>query len=591
MGRLILPRRFRSQPQYPTQIDREGLGKGVQLLINPALGPVDLATGRVWVPNGNASPSVDQKGRVLNFDGVDDDYHYTGYPEIAGNVGTFFAWLPRVGNSDSFGVVLFGDSAVYFFPTNSSGGYVIYNFASKSTNAFPAFFNTTNRSTVFASGGTAATLNVYLDGSDSGCVFTTAPANWGAGNRLIALGRYAAGSTWDFDGSVLLAGYTTVTWGAAEAKAFHQNPFALFKTQGRSLWPVPAGGGGVTATVAYVNTDDTSSASASPVITGSVATTNADDISNAVIESETITATVAVTNADDVSVANATPVIVGESATTNADDVSAANASPVVSASAANINADDVSDASAAVGSEVVGSVAYTNIDDVSNAAAISTVTGSVAAVNADDSSSATLQATITASVATTNADDVSVAYSGAVVDGSVAVTNADDVSAAVASPVVSASSATVNIDDVSAADAIAEAGEVIASVAVTNADDVSAAVAAPVIVGSVAYSNLHDLSAAVAVINFGTIVEAHLKTGIVQESRIKKPGIPADAPEWQRTMFEILTGRRGNKIDMAPHQVLTFSPTPTKEECEALYNYISDVRKSMEQLTKRFDS
>lgn len=419
-----------------------------------------------------------------------------------------------------------------------------------------------------------------------------------------------------------------------ELIAWSNNPWSIFKAPGRIIAVPTVGGGEVTGTVAYTNVDDTSAAAASPAITGSSATTNADDISaanavgavtgssattnlddasaasaapvvtassattnaddvsnaSAAVGSE-VTATVAFTNADDTSAATASPVASASSSTTNADDISAASAAPIVTASAENTNADDVSDASAAVGSEVVGSVAYTNIDDVSDAAATVTVPVTAASVNADDSSNATLKATITASVAVTNSNDISSAFSGAVVDGSVAVTNADDVSVGNASPVASLSSATTNADDVSNAEAVAEAGEIIASVNVVNADDISSAVAAPVITASIAYSNLHDLSAAIAEINFGTIVEALLTTGIIQDTRIKKPGIPSDAPEWQRTMFEIFTGRRGNKIDVAKFQALTFSATPTQAECEALYGYLNEVRQSMDQLIKRFDS
>lgn len=331
----------------------------------------------------------------------------------------------------------------------------------------------------------------------------------------------------------------------------------------------PSGGGEVTGSVAVTNADDTSSASATVTVTASSATTNAADISGG----------------------NASPVVVANSATTNTNDVSAGNASPVVTASAANTNANDVSAASAAAGSGAEGSIAYTNIDDVSSASVKTTITASAANVNADDSSSATLKATITASVAVTNSNDISAASSGAAVECSVAVTNADDVSDASASPVISGSSATANADDISNAEAVAEAGEAIGTVDYTNIDDVSVASAGPIVTASIAYQNLHDKSAAIAVINFGTIVEAALTTGTLQAERIKKPGIPHNAPDWQRTMFEIFTGRRGNKVAVPKTQELTFSATPTKEECEALFNYTSEVRRSLEQLINRFDS
>ncbi len=111
MAGIILPGKWKSQPQYNAPIDYAGLGKGTQILFNPAVGPVDLITGRAWSPGGNAFVTVSQHGRVLNFDGVDDFYAYTGYPELTSNVGTFFIWCTRVGVADTYGHVLFGTSS------------------------------------------------------------------------------------------------------------------------------------------------------------------------------------------------------------------------------------------------------------------------------------------------------------------------------------------------------------------------------------------------------------------------------------------------------------------------------------------------
>lgn len=71
----------------------------------------------------------------------------------------------------------------------------------------------------------------------------------------------------------------------------------------------------------------------------------------------------------------------------------------------------------------------------------------------------------------------------------------------------------------------------------------------------------------------------------------MKKPGIPANAPGWLRIMLEILTGRRGNKFTVPPARQLTFSAIPTKAECEALYAYLNEVRATVEDIARRFDS
>lgn len=87
-----------------------------------------------------------------------------------------------------------------------------------------------------------------------------------------------------------------------------------------------------------------------------------------------------------------------------------------------------------------------------------------------------------------------------------------------------------------------------------------------------------------------GTMIESALARAYAQQIRIKKPGIPSGTPEWLKTMMEILTGRRGNRIEAPKFQQLTFSQTPTQAECEALYSYTNAVRAALEQIIARTD-
>jgi hypothetical protein len=89
--------------------------------------------------------------------------------------------------------------------------------------------------------------------------------------------------------------------------------------------------------------------------------------------------------------------------------------------------------------------------------------------------------------------------------------------------------------------------------------------------------------------VHTGKVVDLFLSTQV--STAIKKPGIPAGTPAWLKTTLEILTGRRGNRVEMPKFQALTFSDTPTRAECEALYRYINAVRHSLEQIIKRLDS
>ncbi|KIO48184.1 LamG-like jellyroll fold domain-containing protein [Nitrosospira sp. NpAV] len=90
--------------------------------------------------------------------------------------------------------------------------------------------------------------------------------------------------------------------------------------------------------------------------------------------------------------------------------------------------------------------------------------------------------------------------------------------------------------------------------------------------------------------ISDGIMVEAALRASLARTMRMKKPGIPAGTPEWLKTLLEIIIGRRGNAIEIPRFQTLTFSATPTKAECEALYAYTNEVRRSVENILARLD-
>jgi hypothetical protein len=90
--------------------------------------------------------------------------------------------------------------------------------------------------------------------------------------------------------------------------------------------------------------------------------------------------------------------------------------------------------------------------------------------------------------------------------------------------------------------------------------------------------------------ISGGVVVESLPVTRSAPIRLARKPGVPPGTPEWLKTMIEILTGRRGNKIEVPGFQTLTFSASPTKAECEALYAYTNTMRHALEQLISRMD-
>jgi hypothetical protein len=79
--------------------------------------------------------------------------------------------------------------------------------------------------------------------------------------------------------------------------------------------------------------------------------------------------------------------------------------------------------------------------------------------------------------------------------------------------------------------------------------------------------------------------------TGTTTSTGIQKPGIPAGTDPWLKTTLEILMGRRGNAIDVPEMPDITFSSTPTQDECQALYDANKTTRDLLRQLKDRFDS
>lgn len=496
-----------TQPQHAAQIDYAGLAKGVRILFNPGVGPVDLATGRSWAPGGNAAIATGPNGKVFSFDGEDDFYACNGYPELTSNIGTFFAWCPTVGAGDINGHVLFGASS----PNVSA--YEIYpdlrvsvGSNSPSSGSLSSWFHTKNRSIVFASGGTAQTCRVFLDGKETGLTWTAAPVAWGPGNKNLNLGRYVGGAFRDFNGTILIAGYTDAIWGEAEARAFRENPWQLFKTRAKKWWTLAGAKHDLTsATSTQANNGSAVGIMQGHVLVGSqlahAATSSAGKIEQKHL---VVAAPVAQANAS-----NPTPIAIGRSLT-----------------GAPGAQANTFS--AAAIAQTHVLPVAAAAQSNTSSAAGITETHVLVATSATQDNRSGT----------------------GAISAGSDSLM-----------PRLSAQANTAGVEAIGQTHIL--------------------------VVASSGQGN----RASTGSISDGIVVETVLVTGGAAAPRIKKPGIPAGTPEWLKTMVEILTGRRGNRIAAPRFQALTFSPNPTRAECEALYAYTNEVRSAVETIITRLDS
>ncbi|SFN73180.1 hypothetical protein [Nitrosospira briensis] len=507
MAVIILPHRLKNQPQYAAPIDYAGLAKGVQILWNPAAGPVDLVTGRAWASGGNAAIATTQGGRAFSFDGADDYYGYTGYPEITGNTGSFFMWCPTVGAADTHGHALFGASSPVGFAHQINPGLQVHiSSTPASIGTLPSWFKTKNRSIVLASGGTAATCKAFLDGTDSGLKWAGPPVAWGAGNKNFNLGRYPGGTLWDFSGTILIAGYSDAVWGEAESRAFHENPWQLLKTRTRKLWSSSGSAHILTgASSIQPNESNAKTIAQHHVLVGSVPAQAGESSVEAITQDQILA------------------VVPGSQV--NASSAGAITADLSFAAKPNNqINTFETGAIRQAHGLLVIGPTQ----ESMSSASGVIQAHGLVALAPVQANTSGT----------------------GPLYIGKGGLAGAPSIQANTAG---------------------------------------NGSVAQTYILVAAASSQLNK--AGISTISNAIVVEASLISGIVEAFRIKKPGIPPGTPEWLKTMIEILTGRRGNRIAVPRFQALTFSATPTRAECEALYRYTNAVRDSLEQLITRMDS
>lgn len=586
---LLVPKRFTVQPRYAAPLDkahqRGGVFVGsvpVELVGKKSRSESDLTDG--YRPCGKvrvAGDNTTSDTYPVNVSALTDFtlYLYTsftdaatpfqyllgfssgsgdllGIPAVHSSIGLRWGLLIGAGGTNTF----LDSNEV--FPRDQLTAVVITR--NGSTIKFfrdGVLKNTvTNSTTVPAMSG--MTLNSYTQNGDAGA----------------HLGTYFA-----------LAGVDPVAWSDGEVRKFSANPWSTFQAPPRRLWVIPSSS--VSGTVSYTNANDTLAASGTTTVKGALAKTNANDTS-AASGTTTVTGTLARTNANDSISASGSvgAAVSGTLAYTNANDTSSASGTTTVTGSLDRTNANDSVSASGSIGSAVSGTLAYTNANDTLAAAATTTVTGSLSRTNANDTSAASGTTTIKGSLARTNANDTLAASGTTKVISSLAKTNANDTSAASGTTTIVGALAKTNANDTVAASGTVTTGSS-GTVAYTNNNDTLSASGTTKILGTLARTNANDGLAASGTVNNGIIVESALTDGITATVRIKKPGIPAGTPDWLKTTLEIVLGRRGNRVTPPPAQTLTFSSTPTKAECEALYAHVNNVHSALTDLINRFDT
>lgn len=539
--------RFYGQPDPTAKLARPYQDRAEFFsLMNGEVFAQDIVKGNDLAPQaGSPAASITPWGKSLYFDGSAS--HLQSARNIA-NLATFtvMAWVRPAALNTSYSRIVETDYASGFYlggNINSKYAWIINNSSLEGCIGGQQVVGQRD----FVCGTFDGTNRLlYVNGVLVGSSTATATS----ANVKLNVGRIVGSFIWN--GEIDTVGVFSSALAANTIAQIYRAPFSmLFEPPKRYLGFSFSSGSGTTGSLAYINANDTVAANGTTTVTGTLAKTNLND-------------TVA---------ASGTTTVTGTLARTNANDTVSASGSPIVTGSLAKTNTNDSLNASGSVGSGITGSLAYTNNNDTVSASGTAPVVGTLAETNANDTVAAAGTTTVIGTLATTNANDTAAGTGTTTVVGSFAKTNANDTCAA---------SGTVTNPSVSG------------SLAYTNRNDTSAASGTTTINASLAYTNNNDRLSAFGTINNGIVFESALIAGDISPPAnliIKKPGIPSGTPDWEKTMFEILTGRRGNAIDIPAAQALTFSSTPTQAECQALLAYVNVIRDAQEKLITRFDS
>jgi hypothetical protein len=195
---------------------------------------------------------------------------------------------------------------------------------------------------------------------DKGSAFTAPP------RAIVSLATITGTSaTTNANDTAVANGVTFVGYGYVKQPGPGVGPFSNLQFLAAPRAIIATGLATITGTSATTNANDTSSASGTTTVVGTLARTNANDTGSA-SGTTTIVGTLAKTNADDTGAASGTTTVLGTLAKTNANDTVAASGSVPASGSAAVTNANDTS--AAAGTTTVIGTAAVSNRNDTSQA-------------------------------------------------------------------------------------------------------------------------------------------------------------------------------------------------------------------------------
>lgn len=489
MAAIILPQRWRRQPDGPVTIDTgHNLASGLAWCRSFGFGPLTrwgdspfLAPGNPGVTiSGSVSLATGQSGRAAQFAGASGDYltydEYVGSGtkpigskiQSTGEMSVFvIARRNGAGNGEE-GIIGPASGARWRLTANSAGNKKLrWLILGSAVNVYATTAIVDGQD--FTGGGTVtpSRVAIYFNGVNEA---STGGDTINPSGQTFNLGDGQG----NFNGLIYFAAFWWRALGDHEMKALHDAPYAMFRPLRRRLYFAPAAGAAaITGDAALVEANDVLTSAATVAITGTAALQEANDALSA-FSGVTVTGTATIQESDDLLTAQGGTASFATATLQEQNDVLDSAVAVLVTGTAALVEGNDALSAAASVSitatlsaqeqNDVLSaeggsaSFAVTTLlehDDVLAATGTVLVTGAAAIQEANDALESAVSVSLTAAAALVEANDT-LAASGTV--GTV-VRTAD--AALVEAPDTSTGAATVSV---TGAAAIVEAGDILVS-------------------------------------------------------------------------------------------------------------------------------
>ena len=406
MAALILPSRFTQQPQYAAPIDLGNqFGRYVISAVLPAALGYDLA-GNGLTPKPNAD--IAARGGAATFTTTLSQLFYG--TDVGASVfrrTTFTKVLQIRLNTLAAGQIYSTDArfniGVGSLETITAGqlGVSIYDGAFKQISFVP----TVGVLYTLVVVATSTALSLYSNGILIGTI-AIGPIVFAPGrNTDYGLNTFTNSASANFD--LYHSSLLSVDLSANDVAKLSANPYQIFRAPARKLWASIAAATGVSASLAWLEQNDTTSLSGSVKVTASLGWTEASD-TTAITASTTVQASLAWTEASDsTSIAgNVGSAVSASLAWTEASDATAIAGTATVTASLGWTEASDTTAITGTVGNVVAANIAWTEQPDATAITGSATVTVTVSWTEASDVTAITATLPVTSTIGWTEQAD-----------------------------------------------------------------------------------------------------------------------------------------------------------------------------------------